>query len=261
MTSFTPINLNLYVAAYSGAVAGMATGGWITDGNPSDYALVTSIAGAYAQEFDRVWDNPTLLNSLEQACITSIISDNFEGRAPGPLNNPKFLMGSNWTISVSACIALVLESDTFFADQGITPPSPQLLPAPGPLGNLLTSDGTEWVSEPSVPVTDVTAQSVYAYTEKEGLAVFRSIPPGGVVVQFPEIAYNGVRYEGADGDGSCTGGTPIILTAAAGQTIQGHASLTFTATYSWYSATFSDGVWLIQSGVAFNPNLLQSAWW
>ena len=50
----TPINVGVYVAAYSGAIAGMTTSGWITDDHPSDYALATAIAGAYAQEFDAV---------------------------------------------------------------------------------------------------------------------------------------------------------------------------------------------------------------
>jgi len=117
----TPINVGVYVAAYSGAIAGMTTSGWITDDHPSDYALATAIAGAYAQEFDAVWNNATPINSLEQASITAIVSENFRGRAPGPLADPIFVNPANWTANVSACIAVILEGNTYFASQGIVP--------------------------------------------------------------------------------------------------------------------------------------------
>jgi len=120
---------------------------------------------------------------------------------------------------------------------------------------------TDMDANVGIPVTDVTASAAYAYTEKDVVAVFRQIPSGGVAVQLPAKAFNGDRYEGADGDGTCTSGSPIVLTAAAGQTIRGLASLSFAAAYSWYTATFSDGTWLVESGVSFNPNLVQSAWW
>ena len=50
--SYAPINIAAYVNAYSGAVSGMATSGWLTDPVSSDYATITQIAGAFAQAFD-----------------------------------------------------------------------------------------------------------------------------------------------------------------------------------------------------------------
>jgi len=119
---FTPINPLAFSAAYSGAVSGMAIAGWITDPNAIDYALVTSIAGAFAQAFDGVWNNATPLNALEFQNINSACAAEFEGRGPGPLNNPSFQLPAFWNVPAAACAALVLEGDAYFASIGVTPP-------------------------------------------------------------------------------------------------------------------------------------------
>ena len=82
--TYNPINVAAYTAAFSGAVAGMATSGWITDQTSSDYTNVTPIAGAFAQAFDQIWNNATPLNNLEEAAITAIVQTDFRGRGPGP---------------------------------------------------------------------------------------------------------------------------------------------------------------------------------
>lgn len=136
--SYTPINVGAYTASFAGAVSGMAVSGWITDPNSIDYASVVAIAGAFAQEFDTVWDNATLLSSLEQAAITAIVQTDFQLRGPGPLNNPTFLDPNNWNVAARACAALVLECDAFFAAGGIIPP---LFPTSVPLSDIIYSDG------------------------------------------------------------------------------------------------------------------------
>jgi len=122
--SYAPINIPAYVAAYSGAIAGMAVSGWITDPASADYQQVTAIAGAFAQEFDTVWNSATTLNNLENAAITQIVSEDFSKRGPGPLSSVQFATPSNWARAAAACAALVLQSDAYFAGQGINPGTP-----------------------------------------------------------------------------------------------------------------------------------------
>lgn len=119
--AYAPINIPAYVAAYSGAIAGMAVSGWIVDPVATDYSAVTAIAGAFAQQFDIVWNNAAQINNLEGAAITQIVAEDFSKRGPGPFSNSKFSTPSNWNVAASACVALVLQSDAYFAGQGINP--------------------------------------------------------------------------------------------------------------------------------------------
>lgn len=137
--TYSPINIPVYVASYSGAIAGMGVSGWIIDPAQSNYDNVTKIAGAFAEAFDIAWDSSTPLNNLEVASITSIVSTEFAERGPGPLDNPRFQTTANWDIAVRACIALVLESDAYFAAQGINPGT-------GGGGGAVTTDGVTNVS-------------------------------------------------------------------------------------------------------------------
>jgi hypothetical protein len=123
--SYTPINTAVYTASFAGAIAGMGASGWITNQDSNNYQDPTVIAGAFAQAFDLMWDNATQLNDLELAAITAIVQTDFSGRGPGPFDNPLFKSYVNWTGPAGACVALVLESDTFFASQGITPRFPR----------------------------------------------------------------------------------------------------------------------------------------
>lgn len=121
--SYTPINDGAYTAAFAGAIAGMAVSGWITDPTAADYLPVCTIAGAFAEAFDTGWNNAAELNSLEVAAISSIASQNFKDRGPGPFG-ASLALAANWTQTALACVALVLESDAYFQSQGITPPTP-----------------------------------------------------------------------------------------------------------------------------------------
>lgn len=122
--TYVPINVYAYTAAYSGAIAGMAVTGWIVDPLSTDYAQVTVIAGAFAQEFDTLWNSATQLTFLEMQATQSIVAQEFSLRGPGPLASGVFSLPSSWTKPAAACAALVLQSDTFFAGLGIVPPSP-----------------------------------------------------------------------------------------------------------------------------------------
>ncbi len=118
--TYSPINIPAFVASYSGAIAGMGVSGWIVNPVQGSYDDVTQIAGAFAQAFDIAWNDAATLNNLELASITAIVSNEFKQRGP-ELTNPLFKTDANWDRAARACIALVLESDAYFAGQGINP--------------------------------------------------------------------------------------------------------------------------------------------
>jgi hypothetical protein len=102
----------------------MGVSGWVVDPTQANYDAVTKIAGAFAEAFDTAWNDATQLNNLEIAAMTAIVSTEFSQRGPGPLENPVFQTTANWEVPARACIALVLESDAYFAGQGINPGTP-----------------------------------------------------------------------------------------------------------------------------------------
>lgn len=147
--TYNPINVQAYTSAYSGAIAGMAVSGWIVDPTAGHYALVAAIAGAFAQEFDVVWNNAAVLNDLESKAITTVCQNEFASRGPGSLDNPTFTTPLNWLIPATACAALVLEADAYFASQGINPGTSETGPA---LANFVFNPPTDF---PAGVVTQV----------------------------------------------------------------------------------------------------------
>ncbi len=122
--TYAPINVDAYTNAYSGALAGMAISGWIVAPTSSEYSDVTTIAGAFAQAFDLVWNSGTDLNWLQIQSIQSVCQEQFAGHAPGSLDNTTLAQASNWAVPAAACAALVLEGDAFVTGEGITPNTP-----------------------------------------------------------------------------------------------------------------------------------------
>ena len=113
--AYTPINIGAFVAAYSGAISGMAVTGWVTDANAADYTTVVAIAGAYAQAFDLAWNNSVDLTWLEDKSITTLSEQVFQVRGPGPLANPVFQQASNWSVPAAAVVAIVTAGDSYFS--------------------------------------------------------------------------------------------------------------------------------------------------
>ena len=122
--AYVPVNIQAYVSAYSGAIAGMAVSGWIVNPASAHYAQVASIAGAFSEAFDLAWNDASDLDNLEIRGIVAICQCEFDGRGPGSLDNPSFVQRSNWATAAAACAALVLEADAYLASQGINPGSP-----------------------------------------------------------------------------------------------------------------------------------------
>jgi len=141
--AYTPINIDAYTNAYSGAIAGMAISGWIVDPTSADYSNVATIAGAFAQAFDLVWNNAAELNWLQIQSIQSVCQEQFTGHAPGSLDSAALAQAANWAIPAAACAALVLQGDSFVASEGITPNTPGGGGSSGPIFRQLWLDTTK----------------------------------------------------------------------------------------------------------------------
>ena len=114
---YTPGNIPVYTAAFSGAIAGMAAGGRSpSDTVVTDYETLTPYAAAYAQELDTNWDSGTA-STLDVECIASSSAGAFAGRVPSSVTP------SDYVDLAEAVIAITLASRTYFASQSIVPPA------------------------------------------------------------------------------------------------------------------------------------------
>ena len=98
-TSYVPINSALFAAVFSGALGGIGAGlRTPTDTNSAsatNVALV-AVAGAFAQEFDTVWNSATPLDSATLHSAESLALGYFSGSAQpsltsGPTSFPKII--------------------------------------------------------------------------------------------------------------------------------------------------------------------------
>lgn len=118
--AYLPNNQSIFLAAFSGALAGMAAGGKvIVDPNSSDYDGLSSVAGAFAQAIDSAWGitdaNQAEVDSMEEACESS-----WQERTPqtvAPFNTP-----TNWSTLATAIVALVRSGNNYLVSQGVISP-------------------------------------------------------------------------------------------------------------------------------------------
>lgn len=120
--AYSPLNINVYAAAFAGAMAGIGVpnGAFIVDPTTGDYAGAAAVAAAFAQAVDTAWGAATVANSYDLACITEASSNLFV-RGAAPLTGAVVLQ-ANWTTAALALVAMVQQGDTNFAAQNITPP-------------------------------------------------------------------------------------------------------------------------------------------
>lgn len=191
--TYAPVNIPAYVASYSGAIAGMGVSGWIVDPTLGSYEEVTEIAGAFAQAFDIAWNDATQLNNLEIAGITAIVSKEFAERGPGPFNNPAFHSVANWGQSARACIALVLQSDAYFAGQGIDPG----IPITGTGYETVEVNGTPIAQESTLNIVGLNiigsdVADVTTVTFQGGLKTVSTIAARNAITAVPSLCKEGM---------------------------------------------------------------------
>lgn len=117
-----------------------------------------------------------------------------------------------------------------------------------------------------VLLADVDAQATFAFSPTANFAAVRAVPsPGGTTLQLPAAPANGDIYQFQNEDGSCSSGSPIVLSPLGGKTVNGAAELSFHAAGSWaiaaYNAVTND--WCVLSpnaATAPGPLTSRAAW-
>lgn len=114
---YIPLNINVYTAAFAGAMASMCNpnGAAIIDPTSNDYAPIASIAAAWAQAVDIAWTATPLPNEYDIECIQAL-SAMYHG------GHPSVPLGTNWTLPATALVAAVRQGDTKLTSLSITPP-------------------------------------------------------------------------------------------------------------------------------------------
>lgn len=194
--TYSPLNINVYTAAYAGAVAGcgIPTGAFITDPTSDDYGSNISVAVAFAQAVDTAW-GANAANTYDIEAITDA-SDNLFARGPGCPIGGVIVTQGNWTIVATALVALIRKGDSVATAGGIIFPSGGVTPSftitqelwvAASWGSDTTGDGSifnpfKTIAHAQSVITDASATKLYeiilypgTYTENIGLKAFTKI--------------------------------------------------------------------------------------
>lgn len=125
--AYVPLNVNVYSAAFAGAMAVMCNpaGAAITDPLTADYAPFAAAAAAWAQAVDVAWTAAPIPNSYDVQCIQQLSAAYHTSHPIAPSQLATFSIQANWTIPAVALVAAVRQGDANFTTQGIVPPSAQ----------------------------------------------------------------------------------------------------------------------------------------
>lgn len=149
---YSPINPTIYCAVFAGALAGMAVGGRrLNSADAARYESASQVAGAFAQEFDTLYNNSTVnvLNILELECATQGF---WSERYPNLVNSSIDLTDpSEYESQCEALIAQLTAANDYFSGQGITPP---------PFGG--SPSGTFWTILTPISASKASPQLVQA---------------------------------------------------------------------------------------------------
>jgi hypothetical protein len=113
--SYTPNNQTVYMAAFTGAIAGMGSSNRTNVSDLSTtYDNLAVVAGAYAEEFDTTWGTQT--TNPEQIALIEKLSE-----AAWVNRFPSNTVPSPYNTIVKGLIAIIVASDTYLTSQGVTP--------------------------------------------------------------------------------------------------------------------------------------------
>jgi hypothetical protein len=115
---YAPINTEVYVNAFDGAMWGMLGRRFLISTSPSSYTEQTLAAGVWAQEVDVLWASATAIDEVQAEGLLLGSFGAWLGRNAGAS-----LTQEQVTNLAASVIASVTEAVTFFGDQGISPPS------------------------------------------------------------------------------------------------------------------------------------------
>jgi len=190
--TYSPLNINVYTAAFAGAVAGtgIPTGAFITDPVSDDYGLPISVATVFAQAVDTAW-GANSANTYDIEAITDA-SDNLFARGAGWPIEGAVITQANWTIVAVALVAMIRKGDSMATAGGITFPPlnwsiTQELWVAASWGSDTIGDGSifnpfQTIAHAQSVITDASTTKLYEiilypgeYTEDVALKAFTKI--------------------------------------------------------------------------------------
>lgn len=119
---YTALNIQIFTAAYCGALAGMGLSDrQITDQSSVSYAGLASVAGAFAQAVDTAWGAVRATTLLDTEAIQSASQAFWQDRSPIP-DSTNTLPATHASAAL-AIIATITAAETYYASQGLTPPA------------------------------------------------------------------------------------------------------------------------------------------
>lgn len=123
--AYVPQNLQIFTAAFCGALAGMGLSDRIiSDQSSASYAGLASVAGAFAQAVDTAWTSARATTLLDVEAVQSESAAYWQDRSPIP--DATNTAPATHAAGALALIATITAGNTYFTAQGITPP-----PIPG----------------------------------------------------------------------------------------------------------------------------------
>lgn len=120
--AYTPINTQMYNAAFTGALGGMLASGRVpTNASQGSYGQAIAVVGAWAKSLDVAWNNAATSNALEVYSAKMASEGVWQNRTPAT-NDPLNLVSTTFDVETAAIVAMILAGDAYYAAQGITPP-------------------------------------------------------------------------------------------------------------------------------------------
>lgn len=119
--SYSPTNLEMYNAAFTGAMGGMLASNRVPlDDDPTSYATRMAMIDAWAQSFDQAWNNAAAANALDVYAATELSQSEWENRAPNP--SAANILSDTYDERTAALVAMILAGEARYLAQGIAPP-------------------------------------------------------------------------------------------------------------------------------------------
>ncbi len=121
--SYVPLNVPIFIAAFSGALSGMGASGRVpNDPIPANYNDLSLMASAYAQAFDLTWTATPVATTFEVELVQSLSEAAWQDRAPQTSIGPQSVAVATYVPMVRALIAATRAGETYLSGQGIVPP-------------------------------------------------------------------------------------------------------------------------------------------
>lgn len=140
---YTPVQVNTYLAAFAGAIAGLARGAGnapspVGSSTSATYQFISDVADAFAQSFDQAYSTVgTVPSDFEQNTIAELSEAVWEDR--GPTNATAATTSTTYDAETLVLAAVVTEALATVAAQGV--PVGDIWTAYTPIFNTSNVDG------------------------------------------------------------------------------------------------------------------------